>query len=127
MRGRIGLAISSTPALIDQFRTDDLKVLAVTSRDQMPEVPTIAEFGFPGFEVVAWFGMLANARVPPAVLARIEAAVRGAMADPALRARIDALGLVPEGRTAAAFNLLLPAKMTRMAAVLRPLGLLRQL
>lgn len=128
VRGRIALAISSTPALIDQVRAGELRALAVTSPDRMPalpEVPTVAESGFPGFDSAAWFGLLAAARVPPPVLARIEAAVRMVMADAAIRGRIETLGLVPEGGSAEAFNAMLPGEITRMADVLRPLGLLR--
>lgn len=128
IRGRIGLAISSTPSIIDQFRAGELKILAVTSRDRMlalPEVPTIAESGFPGFEMVAWFALLTGGRVPPATIARIEATLRPIMADAALRSRIEGMGFVPEGGSAADLAAMLPRELTRMASVLRPLGLHR--
>jgi tripartite-type tricarboxylate transporter receptor subunit TctC len=129
VQGRIGLAISSTPAVIERARSGELRALAVTSRDRMPalpDVPTLAESGFPGFDIGAWFGLLAGARVPPPVLARIESTLREVMAEPGLRRRIEALGLVPEGDgTAEAFNAALPAETARMAEVLRPLGLHR--
>ena len=128
LRGRLSLAVSSSPAVIDQHRAGELRILAVSSRDRMPalpEIPTVAEAGFPGFEMAAWFGVLTGGRVPPAITARIEAALRPIMADPAMRARIEGMGLAPVGGSAAEFAAMLPPEIARMAAVLRPLGLHR--
>lgn len=64
-----------------------------------PDVPTIAEAGVPGYEASAWYGLFAPAGTPPEVIARLNAMVRQALQDPALRQRLATLGAEPAGGT----------------------------
>lgn len=77
-----------------------LRMLAVTGaqRDpRMPGVPTAAEAGLPDFVVVSWVGLLAPVGTPAAVVARLNAALNASLAAPALRQRLQEMGLTPEG------------------------------
>ncbi|MCK8787986.1 tripartite tricarboxylate transporter substrate binding protein [Roseomonas sp. NAR14] len=128
MQGRVQVMIGSGPAIIRRVQAGEVRALAVTSRDRapvLPDVPTIAESGFPGFEAVAWFGLIAPAQTPPAILARVQQDTVAAMAEPATHRRLDELGLVVVGNSQAEFAALIPQEIERMAGVLRPLGLLR--
>jgi tripartite-type tricarboxylate transporter receptor subunit TctC len=78
------------------LRSGHLRVLAVTGAERspaLPDVPTVAESGFDGYEVAGWVALLGPAALPAVVMARLYAALGVAFTDPALRARLDALGL----------------------------------
>lgn len=75
-----------------------LRILAVTSLDrfdQMPDVPTLAESGFPGFQAVQWFGTVVPAGTPRPVIQRLSAEMRRALEDNGVRARFASLGITP--------------------------------
>lgn len=125
-QGRVQVMIGSGAGTVQRVRAGELRALAVTSADRapsMPEVPTVAEQGFPGFEAVAWFALVAPARTPEPVIARIQRDAAAAMAEPALRERLEGFGLVVIGSTPAEFAALIPREIERMAGVLAPLGL----
>lgn len=74
--GQIDMYLSSVPTLIGHVRNGKMRALAVTSAQRvpdMPDVPTVAERGFPGFEAVTWFGLAAPAGTPPDVVKRLNA------------------------------------------------------
>lgn len=103
-----------------------LRALAVTTAKRsavLPEVPTVAELALPGFEVTGWFGILAPAATPPAVVERLNREVNGALAQPAVQQRLQALGVEPGGGTPAAFGQLIAAETTRYGEAIRRLGL----
>jgi len=125
-QGRVQIMVGSGPGILDRARAGQVRAIAFTSTDRapsLPDVPTVAESGFPGFEAAAWFGLIAPARTPPAIVAQIQRDAVAALAEPALRARYEDLGLLIVGNTPAEFAALLPAEIARMAAVLEPLGL----
>ncbi len=73
-----------------------MRALAVTSATrapQLPDVPTMAEAGFPGFEVSAWSGVVAAAATPSAIVARLESEIRRALEDPQTAATYEKAGL----------------------------------
>lgn len=81
-----------------------VRLLAVTGaqRDpRLPKIPTAAETGLKSFVLDSWVGLLAPAGTPPATLARLNEALNNSLADPALRARLQEMGLSPQGGTAA--------------------------
>jgi tripartite-type tricarboxylate transporter receptor subunit TctC len=69
----------------------------------MADLPTIAESGFPGFDLTSWNGIFAPAATPPATIARLEAAAHHAIADATVRERLTASGNDPIAGTSAAF------------------------
>ena len=89
--GMLGMA----PAL-PHIKAGKLKAIAVTGRDRapaLPEVPTIAESGFPGFEVAQWQGLVAPAGTPPAVIARLHAELLRVMRMPAIVEKLASIGM----------------------------------
>ena len=99
MSGQVNLAMDAGGSALPLVKAGKLKVLGTTGLSRgaaLPDVPTIAEQGFPGFEIVAWDGILAPAGMSPAIVDRLNASLRRACTDPAL---IDAMELV--GMTAA--------------------------
>ena len=90
MAGHINLICVSTSLVAQPFRDHRLKILGVGSPQravQLPDVPTVAESGLPGFEAVAWFGLAATGGTPPEIIAKINADVQKAMKDPAFRTK----------------------------------------
>ncbi|WP_426960143.1 Bug family tripartite tricarboxylate transporter substrate binding protein [Muricoccus radiodurans] len=127
LAGRVQVMIGSS-AMTDRVRAGEVRAIAVTSRDRMPalpDVPTIAEAGLPGFEAVAWFGLIAPARTPPEIAAWVRRDAVATLDDPRVRPRLAELGLTIVGSTPEEFAALIPTEIERMAGVLRPLGLLR--
>jgi tripartite-type tricarboxylate transporter receptor subunit TctC len=94
--GRVQFAIQSPPAVMPLVREKKAKILAITSLQRsplMPDVPTLAETGMPGFELTTWYGEMAPAGTPAAIVRRLNAEVLKAVADPDVRARFDPEGL----------------------------------
>jgi tripartite-type tricarboxylate transporter receptor subunit TctC len=93
MAGHINLICVSISLLEQPFAAHRLKILAVGSPHriaQLPDVPTVAESGVPGFEAAAWFGLATTGGTPPEVVAKINADVQKVMSDPAFRAKFMA-------------------------------------
>ena len=84
-----------------------ISIIGVSSLDrarQIPDVPTFAESGFPGFKTVTWNGIVAPTGTPPAIINRVAAAVQFAVSKPEMRARLWQLGVDPIGDTPAQFS-----------------------
>ncbi|WP_376098394.1 Bug family tripartite tricarboxylate transporter substrate binding protein [Roseomonas sp. CCTCC AB2023176] len=128
LAGRVQVMMGSGAGTVPRVRSGEVRAIAATSAERLPslpDIPTIAESGFPGFEAVAWFGLIAPGRTPPDIVRRIGEDVAAVLAEPATRTRLEDLGLVVVGSTPAAFAASIPVEIGRMAEVLRPLGLLR--
>jgi len=94
--GQIQLFVSSVPTLMGQIRTGKLRPIAVTSAkrtDDLPQVPTVAESGYKGFEAATWFGLLGPARLPAARVAALNSELNKALASSDLRKRLEDQGL----------------------------------
>ena len=88
----------------------------------LPDLPTIAESGLPGYQFDSWFGFLGPAGVPAAEANRINAAVSKLLKDPAVLARLDKQGIEPRDMSNADFSKLLAADYVRMAQVVKASG-----
>ena len=98
LAGDIQMTIDVLPAALPLVKAGKLKALAVASPHRalgLPDVPTTAEAGLPGFEVNSWNGVFAPAKTPAAIIARVSSAIAGAMADPAVKQRMIELGAEP--------------------------------
>ncbi|MGI4777216.1 MAG: Bug family tripartite tricarboxylate transporter substrate binding protein [Janthinobacterium lividum] len=96
--GQVQVFITTPPSVIGHIQTGKLRALAVTSRTRhpmLPDVPTTAEAGLPGFELEAWVGLFAPAGTPPDVIAKLSEGVRQALAQPETKKRADTLGIEP--------------------------------
>jgi tripartite-type tricarboxylate transporter receptor subunit TctC len=93
--GSVQLMIVNTPVSGPQAQAGRVRALAISSAQRSstyPEIPTIAESGVPGFEVVAWGGIIGPAHMPKEIVTRLNAEVRAALASPAVRERFKQLG-----------------------------------
>jgi tripartite-type tricarboxylate transporter receptor subunit TctC len=103
-----------------------LRPLAVTSEQrlaQLPGVPTMAEAGFPAFEVSSWQGLLAPAATPPAIVAKLQREIARILALPEVRQRLAAVAAEPVGSTPAQFRAYIESEIARWSAVARRAGL----
>jgi tripartite-type tricarboxylate transporter receptor subunit TctC len=125
LAGQVGLTIASIVPLLPQVRAGRLRPLAVTGRQRsgtLPEVPTVAEAGLPGYDMTNWFGVLAPARIPPRVLARLDGELRAIVGNPEVRERYAAQGADPVGAGPEAFARVIRDDLPRWARVVRESG-----
>jgi tripartite-type tricarboxylate transporter receptor subunit TctC len=116
--GRTQLFFGNIALALPMVKDGKVRALAVTSTTRAaaaPELPTVSESGLPGFESLSWFGMLAPAGTPPAVLQRLEAELQKAMAGPAIKDRVAAMGAMPGVQTAAGFARVIDNETKRWA------------
>jgi tripartite-type tricarboxylate transporter receptor subunit TctC len=105
VRGKqVPMTFADSAAVIAQVNANALRPLAVTSQNRitsLPNVPTVAESGYPSYEMVLWSGLFAPAGISPDIVAKLQAAVQKAMKDPSMRSRLETLGVQPIGSTSA--------------------------
>jgi len=123
--GNVPLMSDTISGVLAQVKSGKLRALgvAIPQRSRhLPDVPTIAEQGAPGFESVGWIGLCAPARTPAAVLDRLDGAVRAMLADPAVKERLDALAFEPAGQAREAFSAYMKAEIAKWTAVAKASG-----
>ena len=104
--GETQLTAISTLLSLPQLQAGALRAIAtgsLTREPQLPDLPTVAEQGYPGFEAIQWIGLLTTAGTPPAIVERINAEVNRALRDGDLIAKFAQQGIAPAGGTAAEF------------------------
>ncbi|TWG88587.1 tripartite-type tricarboxylate transporter receptor subunit TctC [Cupriavidus gilardii J11] len=104
--GHVDLLFSTAASVEQQIRAGKLRALAVSTKERMrsfPDVPTIAESGMPGFDVTAWYGVWAPKGTDPAVIRKLNDAMRKASALPAVQKRMSDFSVVPSNMTAEEF------------------------
>jgi tripartite-type tricarboxylate transporter receptor subunit TctC len=95
MGGRVPLSVDIITSSIQLVKADKLRALAITSArrsPQLPDVPTVAEAGIPGFEFVSWYLLIAPAKTPPAIIERVNADLRRIATQPDFRKRVEDIG-----------------------------------
>jgi tripartite-type tricarboxylate transporter receptor subunit TctC len=123
--GRVDLSFNNLPTVINLIRSGEIRALAQTGPARspvLPDVPTIAERGFPDYQAVSWFGLQAVRGTPAATLERLNAAVNAILAESETRARIEHLGARPRGGTAAEFAAFIATENMKWAEVIRLAG-----
>lgn len=123
--GQVLMMFESTTASLGHVRTGKLRPLAVASLKRiapLPDVPTIAESGYPGFEVVGFTGVVAPARTPAAVAAALNAAYNKALAATEVRERMASMGVDPAPSTPEAFGSFLEAQIPKYTQILKASG-----
>ncbi len=124
--GQVQVAISSALTMLPQLRGGRVHALGVTSRKRMPalpEVPTIEEAGFTGFEVTQWYGMLAPAQTPRGLRLTVQQEMARAMQQPDVRARLTAEGAEPVGNTPDEFAVRLKDEFAKWAKTIKAAGI----
>lgn len=120
------MSFQSGVVALPRLRDNAWRALAVSAPQRMaaaPNVPTVAEQGYPGFDAVAWLGVLAPASMPAANVARVHRDVVAALAEPEIRARLTDLGVDIVGSTPDEFRALIAREIPRMAGVLSRAGI----
>ncbi|WP_038207319.1 Bug family tripartite tricarboxylate transporter substrate binding protein [Xenophilus azovorans] len=123
--GNVDVYVSSMGSLVQHVRGGKARALAITSAARSPELPevaTVAEQGFPGFEAATWFGMVAPKGTPAAVVAELNAALQAALNSPAVAEKYRTDGSVPVASTPDEFGRLLRSETTRWGKVVRDAG-----
>jgi len=120
--GQVDCTFTGAPAVIPHVRSGRLRALAVSSAQRiaaLPDVPTVAESGYPGFEADQWYGIVAPAATPPALVARLNAEINKALALPDVAQQLAAEGAVPVPGTPQAFGELIRREIPRWAEVIK--------
>jgi tripartite-type tricarboxylate transporter receptor subunit TctC len=100
--GQISMSFASMPPTVPHIKVNRLRALGVTSLRRvsaLPEIPPLAELGFPGFEAVSWYGVLAPAETPGSVIAALHGEIAKMLKDPDVRERFASQGADPIGNT----------------------------
>lgn len=106
LAGQVQVVFSDPISALQLVNSGALIALAVTSKDRspvVPNVPTISESGFPGFDAVGWHGILAPVRTPPAIIARLNAEIQQALKDPETKALLEGQAMQIVGSSPQAF------------------------
>jgi tripartite-type tricarboxylate transporter receptor subunit TctC len=129
MGGQIDLVFASVLAAVPHIKSGKVKAVAVPHRTRaelLPDVPTVAESGYPGYEISNFVGINAPAGTPGAVIERLYESVAAAIAQPAVRQRMVAEGLTPVGSRPEAYEAFLRSEHQKWSGVIRQAGLTRQ-
>lgn len=124
--GQVPLAILDLTSARAFMRAGRIRALGVTSTKRSSlaaEIPTLAESGLPGFEVVSWFGVIAPAGTPSAILTRLNAELVGVLTEPESRDKLMALGLEPAPSSQGEFADLIRREISRLAKLIRTTGI----
>ncbi len=124
--GQVPVAFQGLASVNALVKGKRLKLLAVGTPQrmpQLPEVPTVNESGLPGFAFNSWFTIMAPAGTPADIVARLNAEVRKALADPAVREQLLAQGLTPRGSSAEELGAATRAQLAKYAALIKKAGI----
>jgi tripartite-type tricarboxylate transporter receptor subunit TctC len=123
--GQVQLYVSSIPTLIGQIKSGKLRPIAVTSDkrvDDLPQVPTVAEAGYKGFDAVTWFGILGPAGLPKEIVAKLNADIGKALRDPAVQKKLGDQGADIAPSTPEAFAKLIQDDIGRWGRIVKESG-----
>jgi tripartite-type tricarboxylate transporter receptor subunit TctC len=123
--GRVSATMNSIPPVLAHLRAGKLRALGVGSTKrspQLPDVPTIAEAGVPGYESGSWMGLLAPAKTPPKIVARLSEVTVKAVQAPDTHARLEAQGAVPVGNSPAEFARQIRREWEQAAKIVKTAG-----
>ena len=123
--GQVAVMFETGPGALPHVRSGKLKGIAVGSlrrSSAAPELPTVAEAGFPGFEAVAWIALVAPAGTPPPIIARLHAEIVKMLNLPETKERFIALGAEPVGNKPEEFAIYLKSEIAKWGKVVRDSG-----
>jgi tripartite-type tricarboxylate transporter receptor subunit TctC len=124
--GQVNWMLGSPISALPLMRAGRLKGIAVSSAARsktLPELPTIAESGVPGYDVTAWFGLFAPARVPPAIVARLHGETKNAIRNPEVVRRLEAEGTDAVGNSPEEFAVEVAREFEKWRGLVRRAGL----
>ena len=124
--GQISMMMEASVVGMAQVQEGKLRALAVTGKTRMPSlpnIPTIAESGLPGFDAVGWYALLAPAGTPPDIAARLNGALKAALSDADLRSKLSSMGMETTPGTQQALSTLIATDTAKWSAVVKKTGL----
>ncbi len=123
--GHIAMVFDNVVSVASLIKSGKVRPLAVTSLNRIktfPEIPTVAESGLPGYEVVSWQGIFAPAGTPPDIIKRLNQEIVAILKMPDVAERMDTLGLEPVGNTPEEFAKFQKAEIAKWAKVVKEAG-----
>jgi tripartite-type tricarboxylate transporter receptor subunit TctC len=123
--GQVQVYVSSVPTLIGHIKGGKMRALAVTSAkraDDLPQVPTVAESGYKGFEAVTWFGIAGPAKLPKEIVTKLNAEINKALQAPDLLKKLSDQGADVAGSTPEQFGKLIQDDIARWGKVVKESG-----
>ena len=127
--GQVPINISNGPLSTGAIHGKRLRALAVTSAQRValfPDVPTMKESGVPDFEVNSWYGLMAPANTPPAILDKINADMQTALHTPEVEKRMQEVAMPPSPTTRQEFDQFVRSEIARWARVIKDAGIPQQ-
>ena len=124
--GQVQMMMSSISGLLSNVQNGKLRPIAVTGKTRSPtmsDLPTIAESGYPGFEVITWFGLVAPARTPDAVVARLNQEVLQVLKQPEVKEKLTGMGFEIVPNSAEEFSRFMAEENVKWGSLVRELGL----
>jgi tripartite-type tricarboxylate transporter receptor subunit TctC len=124
--GHVQAMVSTVPSFLGAVRAGKVRMLGVTSttrHPEVPDVPTIAESGMPGFEVISWQGLCSPAGVPKPVLARLRSGLGAVLALPETKKQLSDQGMQPKAMTAEKFTAFIRSERDKFAKVVKTAGI----
>ena len=124
--GQVAIFIGNMPPTVPHVKAGKLRALAVTTKARsalMPELPTMTEAGLPGYETVAWFGVLAPAGTPPDIVNRLSVEIGKIARSPEMRDRLVAMGAEPVGGTPEEFKTVIDRDIAKWKALAQKVGI----
>jgi tripartite-type tricarboxylate transporter receptor subunit TctC len=125
LAGRVQMAFDNLPQILPHVRSGAMRALAVTSRERsrfIPELPTMIEAGLRDYDITSWFGVTAPVGTPPEIVARLNAVMRAATEEAAVREQLATMGAEPLSMTPEEFGAFLRAERARYAEIIRISG-----
>ena len=120
--GRLSFMLLNPLEVLSQVRSGKLRAVAITGTKRIPlfpDVPTVAEAGLPGLEAGVWWALMAPAGTPPDVIARLNAETNKALADPAVRERLESLGAIVTPGSSEQLGRFLQAEIDKWGQVIK--------
>ena len=124
--GQIQMLVTALPTVEGNLKSGKVRALAFTSSKRVPgapDVPTLAESGYPGLEVLSWYGILAPAGTPAEIVRKLNAEINRVLQAADVRERLTALGTEPTGGTPEQFAQVIRADTARWAKVVADAGI----
>ena len=122
---QIAIMFDNMPSVIPHVRSGKLRAIAISTAKrspELPDVPTIAEAGVPGYEAVSWFGLFAPAATPKPVLDKLSTALSKVLANPEVQKKISAQGGETVNETPAQFAAFIRSETTKWGKVVKESG-----
>ena len=123
--GQVNLMFDSLPSSMPHIKSGRIVAIAVTTKKRssaLPNVPTVAESGVPGFDVSTWYGVWAPAATPPAIVRRVSSDIAAVVRMPEVRARLAELGAEPVGSTPEEFAAYNRSELGKWAKIVKDSG-----